>query len=293
MLYYFLFMEFTECIENEVISYNEWEPQLRSRLAEINELLESKLKTIKTAPKGTLRVSKSNNVVQYYHKTDSTKENGLYIPKKNLQLIKALAQKDYDITLIQHLKKEAEAIKAALKTYHAFLSRFGSAEKLILKTNENRRGFIKPIWRTDEDFVRLWQSVQYKGRSFVDGTPEHFTTKGERVRSKSEVLIADTLNRLHIPYRYEYPIKLKTENGERHLFYPDFLCLNPRTRKEFLWEHFGLMDDPEYSAVAANKLALFTRNGIFAGKNLIITMETAGKPINSKQISKIAEQYLS
>ena len=35
------------------------------------------------------------------------------------------------------------------------------------------------------------------------------TSRGERVRSKSEVIIADTLDRLKIPYRYEFPHQLK------------------------------------------------------------------------------------
>lgn len=290
MLYYFLVMQFTECIENEVLFRNEWEPRLQSRLAEINALLDQKLKALKEAPKGSLRISKSNNAVQYYHKIK--KGNGKYISKSNQQLAEALAQKEYDKALVKLLAEESKILQTTLDSYKNFSSQFGLVEKLILKTTATRRALIKPVCHSDADFARLWQSVQYKGRSFADGTPEHFTTKGERVRSKSEVLIADTLNRLHIPYRYEYPIKLKTEDGERHTFHPDFLCLNIRTRSEFLWEHFGMMDDVQYSAVVANKLAIFNRNGIFAGKNLIITMESSGCPLNSKQIGKIAAQYL-
>ena len=69
----------------------------------------------------------------------------------------------------------------------------------------------------------------------------------ERVRSKSEVIIADTLARHGVPYRYEYPLKLKSgRDGAFRTIHPDFLCLNVRTRAEFYWEHFGLMDDPDY-----------------------------------------------
>ena len=45
--------------------------------------------------------------------------------------------------------------------------------------------------------------------------------------------------------------------------------------KEFIWEHFGLMDNPDYANRTASKLKVFNENKIFPGKNLIITMETA------------------
>lgn len=68
------------------------------------------------------------------------------------------------------------------------------------------------------------------------------TARGEKVRSKSEVMIADTLQRFGVPYKYEYPLKLR-----KFTAYPDFYCLNLRTRKEYYWEHFGMMDNVEYA----------------------------------------------
>ena len=118
---------------------------------------------------------------------------------------------------------------------------------------------------------------------------ELFTTKGERVRSKSEVLIADSLNRLGIPYRYEYPLKLK--NGIT--VHPDFLCLNVRTRQEFYWEHFGMMDNPEYTENAIHKLQQYSENNLHPGINLILTMETISNPLNLKYIEQQIKNYLT
>ena len=100
------------------------------------------------------------------------------------------------------------------------------------------------------------------------------------------------MTRLGIPYRYEFPVELTTENGECRIFHPDFICLNLRTREEFLWEHFGMMDDAEYSATAVRKLALYEKNGIFPGMNLIISMESSEKPASARQIEWLAAQYL-
>lgn len=70
--------------------------------------------------------------------------------------------------------------------------------------------------------------------------------KGERVRSKSEVIIADMLNRKGISYRYEYPVYLKNVGQ----IYPDFTVLDAIRRREIYWEHLGMMDDPDYAEMA-------------------------------------------
>ena len=64
--------------------------------------------------------------------------------------------------------------------------------------------------------------------------------------SKSEIILADLLNRNGIPYRYEYPVHLKGWGK----VYPDFTLLDVRKRREIYWEHFGMMDDSEYAEKA-------------------------------------------
>ena len=51
-----------------------------------------------------MRVSESNKVVQYYHRTKNSGANGSYIAVKNLKLAKAMAQKDYDRKIVAALK---------------------------------------------------------------------------------------------------------------------------------------------------------------------------------------------
>ena len=74
--------------------------------------------------------------------------------------------------------------------------------------------------------------------------------------------------------------------------HPDFYCLNVRTRQEFVWEHFGMMDDLEYVQRAVEKQVLYAKNGWLIGKNLIFTMETMYSPLNSKMIEKIVRECL-
>ena len=109
---------------------------------------------------------------------------------------------------------------------------------------------------------------------------------GERVRSKSEVIIADALERSGIPYKYECPREL-SDGGQR--VYPDFTCLNLRTRKEVLWEHLGMMDNPEYASMAVKKFSSYLKNGFVLGVNLIVSMECSDKPLNQTEVRKIIQ----
>ena len=55
-----------------------------------------------------------------------------------------------------------------------------------------------------------WENKSFEGNpfSFCDSS-SYITSKGEKVRSKTECLIADILhNEFAVPYRYEYPLTL-------------------------------------------------------------------------------------
>ena len=140
--------------------------------------------------------------------------------------------------------------------------------------------------------------MEYLHKKFAEDAPQLFTDNNEQVRSKSEVIIANALKAAGVPYRYEFPL-LVDKNPEADdddtdfcQLHPDFYCLNLRTRQEFAWEHFGMMDDPEYAARATEKLGLYAENGFFPGKNLIITMETSAKPVSSKFLKSVIQTYL-
>ena len=102
-----------------------------------------------------------------------------------------------------------------------------------------------------------------------------------------------------MPYRYEFPLLMDKNAADPDFpdydfcrLHPDFYCLNLRTRGEFAWEHFGMMDDPDYATRATEKLQLYAENGFFPGKNLIVTMETSRKQLSSKMLKAIIQTYL-
>ena len=280
----------------EELSPNQLAPLLEKRLAELQNLLFTKKKSYEKAPKGRIRISQNGGHPEYYLVTERGSLRGKYLPHSQKTLARQLAQKDYDARLIKLLQKEI----STLQNYMKQTSNGRAIPELYDSLCPARRSLITPAILTNEQYAARWQDVSWTGRPFASDAPYICTARGERVRSKSEVIIADTLFRHNIPYRYEFPITLKRSNsadirrdfGSSITLYPDFLCLNTRTRTEFYWEHFGLMDSTEYSNNAAGKLRLYTENGILAGRNLIITMETQTEPPSIKALEKLIEEFL-
>lgn len=72
-------------------------------------------------------------------------------------------------------------------------------------------------------------SKEYTGKQFREGEPVILTNRGERVRSKSEKIIADCFFRKGIPYKYECPLYLKGLG----IIYPDFTILSKKQDRKF------------------------------------------------------------
>ncbi len=245
---------------------------------QLEKIIKEAQKRLKTAPQGHLRIMKKRNKPQYYYKSDEPQSNERYIKKNETELARRIAQKDYDIRLIKNAQERVKAIRTFLEKYENT-----SLKHMYQRIHPYRRELISPIILSDEEYIKRWQAVEYKGKQFAEDDPEIITERGERVRSKSEKIIADKLYALGIPYRYEYPLMLE---GNIKL-YPDFTILRMSTREEVYLEHFGMMDDSSYADKVMLKLNTYEKNGIYLGVNLFITHETGRNPLNTKVLDKL------
>ena len=84
---------------------------LVNELGKIEKLKRKVEKSLKKMPEGVLIVSKSNGVIQFFHKTEKEQKKGKYIDKKNHKLMSRLAQKEYDIKFQRELEKQEKYIK--------------------------------------------------------------------------------------------------------------------------------------------------------------------------------------
>ena len=263
---------------------------LSRRAADLLNLIKIKEHALKNAPAGSVRiVHRRNEVLQFYKKTDPGDYQGTYMPREEDGLARRLVQKDYDQRALEKAKVELQLIQNFQTTLQK-----KSTDTAFAALDKTRQTLVTPVTLTDSQYAELWQSQPYRKKKIADALQQLATDKGELVRSKSEVIIANSLKSNKVPYRYEFPLVIEREEGSEDYceFHPDFFCLNVRTRQEFAWEHFGMMDDAEYAARAVEKLALYSANGYFPGKNLIITMESKSAQISSQEINRVINEYL-
>jgi AAA domain-containing protein/UvrD-like helicase family protein len=80
------------------------------------------------------------------------------------------------------------------------------------------------------------------GEVFLEQGLIHRTERGELVRSKSELVIADKLHARRVDYAYEQQLVLPSGKTR----YPDFTIADHASGITYVWEHLGMLRDPAY-----------------------------------------------
>lgn len=256
-------------------------PELEKRKQYLEELLSFINQQQENMPKGKLRISNNRGIPRYYRITDPKDTLGDYISKENQALANRLAEKNY----LNKLKKEAEAelhdINNYLKKHNA-----SNLEDIYRNMNEYRKNLITPLVLPDKMYVQQWKNESYAINPYFDINKIYPTKNDELVQSKSEAILADMYYDLGIPYRYDAELQL--ENGVKK--YPDFTLLDVKNRRVIYHEHLGMLDDEGYRRKNLRKLDEYRRNGIYPGKNLIITHEADGSYLNVKEIRGMVKE---
>ena len=255
-------------ISSEIDFINKTIQRVASELSELQKKVPAEAK---------LRTTRNGNVYQYFIREKGTDTNGKYIKKAEMEKAEILAQIEYDEKLILILQRITEDWKK-LETDGAE----DPFEYTLEQMAPGKRVLIKPPYITDECYLNTWKKQEFERLTFREDTPEFYTKKGLRVRSKSEVIIAEMLDDMNIPFIYEKPLKLKNE-----IVHPDFTLLDIKDRKEIYWEHFGMMDDMEYRNNAFYKIRSYESNGYCQHDTFIWTFETSKYPLNTKAIRKM------
>lgn len=250
---------------------------MSARYELLSNTIKSLEKKIRTFPEGSLKIKKTKNHVYYYF--SKYKEPDKYLTSKDSELIQKLIQKSYLQYVLKAAKAEAEAISKNFTSYPEEIM-----EDVYDNLSDERREHAKPLVPGDEEYARKWMEIPYKHKGFKKDSSEFYTLKGERVRSKSEVIIADRLNAKGIPYKYECPLKIGNET-----IHPDFTILKMSNKKVVYYEHCGKMDDPEYTKEMSERSHLYTSAKIFQGDRLFYTFETSDDPLDIKMLDEFIE----
>ncbi len=265
----------------------DWAFDLRSEVQKRANMLISAVEEaedyVKRAPQGMLRDIKHGNSFQYFWRKEKSDTNGTYLPVSiETKTITELAQKDYCLKFLKEAKDELRSLEKYLSTTEK-----RNVEAVYMDMSEARKIYANPFITPDDLYIRQWEDRTYEPGYFMSDYPEYYSAKGERVRSKAEENIANLLILSKVPYHYECPFVIGGE--ERR---PDFYCLNVRTKTEYLWEHFGMMDNTEYARNSVEKINKMAANGYVHGQNCIFTFETSVLPLNTRIIQLMIEKFL-
>ena len=175
---------------------------------------------------------------------------------------------------IYNLEKRIEILESALNSFDK--RKVKNINSYIRKEDVVRSRYPYDAWQ--------WMKGEYDINSFHSEALQYETILGTLVRSKSELNIANALERMGIPYRYEQKIYL--DSGYQ---YPDFTILK-LDKSILIWEHNGLMDDLEYAEKAMLRTRRYEESGYRQHRDLIITYEDDIR--TPQQIENIIKRYI-
>lgn len=236
-------------------------------------------KQLAKCPSGKLVCAKNGNSIKWYN---CVQPKPIYIPKKERHFAEQLAKKKYLELLIKELQKEQTAINFFLR--HSLKDNYKHQDLLYTPGYDE---LLAPYFQATSQNIKEWLDTPYNTNPFHQENLIHNIGFGQKVRSKSEMMIARALTEKGIPFRYECALQLGSTT-----YYPDFTILRPSDEKIVYWEHFGLMDVPEYRQNAYSKLKNYNEHNIYQDINLITTFETQTHSLDYETIDAKIHQFI-
>ena len=252
---------------------------LQERYNLIQQTVQNTENKLSQMPEGRIIIRKIKGKLYYYHGKDTCKD--IYLTKKDAALIKALIQKSYLKEVLKSARRELAALEKIMKLYPDELP-----EEVYDKLPEERKKHAVPVIPGNEKDARKWMDAPYTRKPFKKDAPVFITMRGERVRSKSEMIIADRLYVNGIPYRYECPLKVGNM-----VIHPDFSMLRVSDGKVIYHEHCGMMDDPGYADEMVSRVNAYNQAGIIQGDRLTFSFESASAPLDVRLIDSLINGY--
>lgn len=147
---------------------------------------------------------------------------------------------------------------------------------------ENLREYFPTVACTatayaNEEMLK-WAEADYEQSSFMPEAKIHTTSWGLKVRSKSELLLAEKYREKGIPSRYEQVIHIGKD-----IVVPDFTLLRV-DMKLFYHEHCGMPGNKKYMDNHKRKLEIYESIGIVPWDNLIVTYDSKDGNLDLKII---------
>ena len=267
--------------------------QLKEKSQKLAELTENISRSSYMKVNGQLVCKKQKGKMRLFKRTEDSKEK--YLKQSDRKLIKELSGKTYLQKLDKAAQSEKMQIDKCIEVLESKHNRAGKDLADIDNVYDRLPDYVKenvePAEMSDEAYARKWQSKKYNRRWMKKDEKYYETPRGDKVRSKSEWIIASMLENAGVPYRYEEIVPLDGRVGV--FMHPDFTVLNKRTRQVYYWEHCGMMGERDYMENSfMPKMSEYYNFEFFPGDKILLTFESKDHPLDTVDVKRLIDKYL-
>ena len=198
-------------------------------------------------------------------------------------IISALATKEYARVALRVINHNIRVLTEAMNALLPMAS-----EDILAGTRKTYKSlpdsYFEPVRRAKATTRRqhAWAEEPYTQSTYKPEKKTKTTSRGLRVRSRAELLIAEMLYRYDIPFRYEQVVM-----AGRYELAPDFTFLD-HEGNPFYWEHCGMMADPDYVNHYLWKRKTYEGISICEWENMIYTYDP-GDNIDMREIEAVIQ----
>ncbi|MBS5334914.1 MAG: hypothetical protein UC708_01365 [Anaerovoracaceae bacterium] len=235
--------------------------QIKEKMSQMLSQLEKKLISdnmeLEECPAGQISCTKRQGKNTYFRVEVQEGHRKRTSINKNQKLIEGLARKKYLSLEVSRLEKNINIIKALMADYLP-----DEVDDILREMPSPIQAYCLPKISTQS-----WSNVPYNMSTYMPERKVHTTSRGLKVRSKSELLIVEKLYEHDIEFRYEQVLRIDNVD-----FAPDF-TIRTRNGGIIYWEHCGLTNNDKYLKAHKRKLEIYEQAGIVPWKNLIISYD--------------------
>jgi len=196
---------------------------------------------------------------KFYYQVINQKQIGI---TKNEELKRKLSRKKYLLFRKEELSKNIVILEKALDKIHE------KTDEEVINSFSGAYSEM-PVDYFYHPSMKRWLEESRKENTYRIDELVCTSNKGTKLRSKSELIVANMLEAYGLFYLYEP--KLKFKNGM--IIYPDFIIIDLYTGKIIIWEHFGALHQDGYGEKMVKKMDEYLKLGYIPFETIIYTFE--------------------
>ncbi len=273
-----------------------FEEELKQILNYYDNLIDLYSNIIRNSPDGRLMHQKNHDHDQFLLLSSENGVRKRVCITKDEEMKRNLAQKEFAEKALKIIKANADALREAADKMVPFdpgeiINNMAKAYAMLPEDYFFGRDKLSFAACVDEDLtakIRRHEEWWKKPYKEYWGYPQYktkTTSRGQKVRSISELLIAEKLYEYSIPFHYEEEFE---KDGKT--FAPDF-TFEGKGYECFYLDYFGMMENNQYAKRNILKLDDYYNAGLIPGDNLIIVFDYNGI-VNAGMVKAIIENEI-